>query len=186
MKEQDLYIIQELKSNPERGMALLYDNYASALYGIIYRICKNETNAQDALQDSFIKIWKGIDSYDSNKAQLFTWMYTIARRTAIDQYRKVKKQNTIDIQEVNFDVSQSVNSPIDTIDIKDKMAALDIKYKDVLLGLFFEGYSQREWSKKTGLPLGTIKTRLRIAMRELRKSYLQMVVSIITLIIIVL
>lgn len=154
-------------------MSQIYDRYAGPLYGVINRICPQEEVAKDALQDTFVKIWNNRSQYDQSKAKLFTWMYTIARRTALDHLRRMQKIDTTGVQIIENHVSQSVRANLDTMDIHDNVDSLEPKYRDVLYALFFNGYTQREWSDESGLPLGTVKSRLRIAMRQLRSMYLE-------------
>jgi len=152
-------------------MSQLYDRYSSPLYGVIRRIVNDDEIAQDALQDAFVKIWKNFNKYDENKSQLFTWMYAIARNTALDHQRKINKSYTDDIQKQVDNVLLSTSMNEDAIDIREKLNNIESKYKEVIDALFFQGYSQREWSKESGTPLGTIKSRLRVGMRMLKEIY---------------
>jgi len=171
IKEVDYILL--LKKGQPQGMSQIYDRYAGPLYGVINRICPQEEVAKDALQDTFVKIWNNRSQYDQSKAKLFTWMYTIARRTALDHLRRMQKIDTTGVQIIENHVSQSVRANLDTMDIHDNVDSLEPKYRDVLYALFFNGYTQREWSDESGLPLGTVKSRLRIAMRQLRSMYLE-------------
>lgn len=152
-------------------MSQLYDKYSSPLYGVIRRIVNDDEIAQDALQDAFVKIWKNFNNYDENKSQLFTWMYAIARNTALDHQRKINKSYTDDIQKQVDNVLLSTSMNEDAMDIREKLNNIESKYKEVIDALFFQGYSQREWSKESGTPLGTIKSRLRVGMRMLKEIY---------------
>ena len=86
-------ITQLLAKGDKRALNLLYENYSSSLYGVIMKITKDDALAQDALQESFIKIWKNSKKYDSSKAKLFTWLYRIARNTAIDKLRSYNNRS---------------------------------------------------------------------------------------------
>jgi len=83
----EAHIVQLLGEEDERAVGLIYDNYADTLYGVAYKITKDDALAQDALQESFVKIWKKAASYDAKKAKLFTWLFRITRNTAIDKLR---------------------------------------------------------------------------------------------------
>ena len=85
IKEAQLIVL--LKLNKRHAFEYLYDNYSPALYGIIFKILKDEEKSADTLQDTFLKIWKNVASYDSEKGTLFTWMLNVARNTAIDKFR---------------------------------------------------------------------------------------------------
>jgi len=147
------------KSDP-RALNLLYENYSNTLYGVIFKITKDDALAQDALQESFIKIWKNSKKYDSKKAKLFTWLYRIARNTAIDKLRSFNNRNGKEVQ-----IEDSNVYKIATAELKDQ------KYQIVLDALFFEGMTQQEASDELNIPLGTIKSRLKIGLRELKKVY---------------
>lgn len=152
-------------------MTDLYERFAGPLYGVILRIVTDEAMANDVLQDTFVKIWKNIDQYEESRSQLFTWMYQIARNAALDGKRSMVRHRSEEVQIAETVVSHNTMVNVDTINIASQLNALPEKYRSVVDALFFQGYSQREWSQESGLPLGTIKTRLRIALRELRVVY---------------
>lgn len=166
-------IIQLLKKGDKKALSLLYDNYSDSLYGVAFKITKDEALAKDALQESFVKIWKNSHKYDPEKAKLFTWLYRITRNTAIDKLRSFNNRNSREVQIDNSNVytlqTNSLNQ--DVIDLKQHVDKLEGKYKTVLNALFFEGMTQQEASDELNIPLGTIKSRLKIALRELRKVY---------------
>lgn len=143
------------------------------MYGVIHKIIKDDALAEDALQECFIKIWRYSKKYDSSKAKLFTWLYRIARNTAIDKLRSNSKKFDTEIQINNSNVyklpAYGLNQ--DTIDLKKHVATLDQKYQIVLNALYFEGMTQQEASDELDIPLGTIKSRLKIGLRELKKIY---------------
>lgn len=166
-------IIQLLKAGDKKALTLLYDNYSNALFGVAYKITNDEALAKDALQESYIKIWKNSDKYDPKKAKLFTWLYRITRNTAIDKLRSFNNRNSKEVQIENSNVYNVPTSSLnqDVIDLKEHVGKLDLKYKTVLNALFFEGMTQQEASDELNIPLGTIKSRLKIALRELKKVY---------------
>lgn len=166
-------IIDLLSKQDEKGMALLYDHYGDTLFGVAYKITKDEDLAKDVLQISLMKIWKKIDTYDSKKSKLFTWMFRITRNTAIDKIRSVNLKSD---QEIQIEVSNVYNLGVDSVipehlDVRKHLNSLDEKYQVVMEALFFEGMTQQEASEALDIPLGTIKSRLKIGLRELRKIY---------------
>lgn len=166
-------IVDFLAKGDKKALNLLYENYAESLYGVILKVTSNEELAQDALQETFIKVWKNSKKYDSKKAKLFTWLYRIAKNTAIDKLRsfnnRFEKEVQIDKSNVYILPTASLNQ--DVIDLKEHVARLDEKYQIVLKALFFEGMTQQEASEELDIPLGTIKSRLKIGLRELKKVY---------------
>ncbi len=166
-------IIQLLKVGDKKALNLLYDNYSNSLFGVAFKITNDEALAKDALQESLVKIWKNSSKYDPKKAKLFTWLYRITRNTAIDKLRSYNNRHSKEVQIENSNVYnvQTASLNQDVIDLKEHVAKLEQKYKIVLNALFFEGMTQQEASDELDIPLGTIKSRLKIALRELRKVY---------------
>ncbi|MEL6987020.1 MAG: sigma-70 family RNA polymerase sigma factor [Bacteroidota bacterium] len=166
-------IIQALLRKEKRAIELIYDNYSDALYGIVFRIIKDEGIAQDVMQEGFIKVWKYAEKYDPKKAKLFTWLLQIFRNTALDKLRSIKSKGKHEIQTDNtlvYDNRRSHYNP-DVMDIGKHLGSLEQKYVDVVDALFYKGMTQKEASEFLQLPIGTIKTRLKIALRELRKIF---------------
>ena len=151
----------------------LYDYYADALYGMILRMVKDEHAAKDVLQETFVKIWKNASKYDPDKARVFTWMYQIARNSAIDKIRQLKAIAAREIQSEQSNIHNIGISGVnpDTVDLPEILNQIDEKYREVIGTLFYGGMTQKEASEQLNLPLGTIKTRLRIGLRELRKVF---------------
>ncbi|MEO1030862.1 RNA polymerase sigma factor [Winogradskyella sp.] len=166
-------IIDLLEKGDKRALNLLYEHYSSSLYGVILKITINEEIAEDALQETFIKVWKNAHKYDSTKAKLFTWLFRIARNTAIDKLRSFNNrfQKEVQIDTSNVYILPSSNLNQDVLDIKEHVGRLEEKYQIVLDALFFQGMTQQEASDELDIPLGTIKSRLKIGLRELKKVY---------------
>jgi RNA polymerase sigma-70 factor (ECF subfamily) len=142
---------------------------------VIFRILKKEEIAEEVLQDVFIKIWDRFDNYDASKGKLFTWMLNIARNQAIDKTRSKeisKEQKTSGIENVvsRIDSEEYVEQRIEGIGVKDILKNLPQEQKFVVEYLYFQGYSQSELAEEFDIPLGTVKTRLRLAMQQLRTT----------------
>lgn len=154
-------------------MPLLDENYSDTLYAVIYKVIKDHIIEEDALQETFLKIWWFAHKYDASIAKLFTWLYRIARNTAIDKLRShnLKFEREIQINDSNVYKIPVMSLNQDAIDLKEHVATLDTKYQIVLRALFFEGMTQQEASEELDIPLGTVKSRLKIGLRELRKIY---------------
>jgi RNA polymerase sigma factor (sigma-70 family) len=173
LKYNESELVQLLKERDKAAFSELYDRYSGALYGVILRILKNnEEAAQDILQDSFIKIWKSFDSYDVTKGSLFTWILNVARNTAIDKGRSLGRQPIQPIDEnVNISELHFVQSNIDRIGLKEIVSKLKPEHKTIIDMAYFNGFTQEEISDRLKLPLGTVKTRARTALIELRKIF---------------
>jgi RNA polymerase sigma factor (sigma-70 family) len=167
-------LIAGLRAKNETAFGYLYDNYSAALFGVISRIVPEEEAAQDILQEAFLKIWNHFDSYDPAKGRLFTWMVNIARNMAIDHTRS----KSFKANQKNQSLSDSVNKinrqgsfmpNTDQIGLKNFVQKLKPEYKEIIDLLYFGGYTQEEVSKELNLPVGTVKTRTRAALQQLRE-----------------
>lgn len=169
------HIVELLAEKNEKAISLLYDNYADTLYGVALKVTQDEALAQDVLQESFVKIWKKGESYDPKKAKLFTWLFRIVRNTAIDKIRGIgkKQEKEVQIEKSNvYTIGVSTIVP-EHIDVMEHVNTLDPKYSEVLEALFFLGMTQQEASEALNIPLGTVKSRLKIGLRELKKLYVK-------------
>ena len=166
-------IVYLLERGDKKAITLLYEHYADALYGVIQKIISDEDIAQDVLQETFVKIWRYAKKYDASKAKLFTWLYRIAYNTAIDKVRSLKNKNNKEVQIENSSVYKITTNQLndEVLDIQKHLSTLEEKYQIVINALFFEGMTQQEASEELDIPLGTIKSRLKIGLRELKKIY---------------
>jgi RNA polymerase sigma-70 factor (ECF subfamily) len=142
---------------------------------MISRIVKKESIAEEVLQDVFVRIWDRFDHYDAAKGKLFTWMLNIARNQAIDKTRSKeinKEQKTSGIENVvhKIDAEEYIEQRIEGIGIKEILKNLPEEQRFVVEYLYFQGYSQSELAEEFNIPLGTVKTRLRLAMQLLRTT----------------
>ncbi len=171
--DQNDLVEQIRKKNPE-ALNYLYTHYSGAIYGMILRIVTDEDIAQEVLQDAFMKFWDKIELYDSSKGRLFTWMANISRNLSIDKLRSkeiVKAGKTDDIDNYVSDISGRATSQqnVDGIGVKELIESLREEEKFVMVMVYFKGYTQSEVSKEFDIPLGTIKTRLRMGLQHMRK-----------------
>lgn len=174
LSEEELVLA--LKSKETIAIQALYDMYSGALLGVISRIIQQQEVAEDLLQETFIKIWNSADAYDSTKGRLFTWMMNIARNLSIDKLRSKDFKNTTKNQDIENNVdfidSQSkVTFNSDILGLKDMVTALKPEFNHVLEMVYFKGYTHVEAAEELNLPLGTVKTRIRMAIMELRKNF---------------
>ena len=170
-------LVALLKSRDKKGFDYLYSNYSTALFGIISRIITDEDVAKDVLQEAFVKIWYNIDNYSSNRGRFFTWMLNLSRNLAIDKLRsanyKYHERNlSIDHNIVTFyDKNQAYSENVDVIGLKQVVKSLRTDYRELVELAYFGGFTQAEIADRLGIPLGTVKTRLRAAIKELRIKF---------------
>jgi len=170
----ELDLVTALKSGDKQAFTYLYDNYSAALFGVISRIIDDEDIAADVLQDSFIKIWKNIQLYDDSKGKLFTWLLNVCRNTAIDHVRSKASRMTSKIQSDDtavYQIDKNLSSSIsaDTIGLKEVVSKLKEEHRQLISLAYYQGYTQQEISKELNVPLGTVKTRIRSALMQLRE-----------------
>jgi RNA polymerase sigma-70 factor (ECF subfamily) len=170
---QEQILINRLKQQDSKALAQLYDAYGNALFGVVFRIVHTQELAEQVLQDTFLKAWRNIDSYDAGKGRLFTWLLNIARNTAIDATRTAHFQNSQKTDAIDTLVSQPSTQTLnpETLGLRELVGRLDDKYKEIIDLIYFKGHTQEETAEITGIPIGTIKTRLRYAINELRNIF---------------
>jgi len=164
--------VRSLKGGDEAALAELYDRYSAVLFGMLVRIVKRQELAEDLLQEVFVKVWKNIHSYDSAQGSLYTWMIRIARNLAIDktrskEFRKENRTTTEIVAYKSYGITSEI--PVDTIGLKEKVDQLKPEHRIIIDMLFLQGYTQQEAAEELALPLGTVKTRSRMALQQLRK-----------------
>ncbi len=174
LKYTEEELITRLRSKDEKAFSYLYDNYASAIAGVINRMVSDAQITEDILQETFIKIWNNFHLYDSSKGRLYTWIINIGRNLAIDTLRSkaYKNQQKILADEnvvSNIGDKNKAVEKLDTIGISKYVEVLNRDQKLIIDLAYFGGYTQEEISKEMGIPLGTVKTRMRTAIFQLRK-----------------
>lgn len=171
----DQEIIDLLKARDQRGIELLYEQHGALIYGLICKVVKMEDFAENVLQDTFVKIWQKIDSFDFSKGHLLGWIISIARNTAIDAIRskafQQHRQTVPHQQDTTQQADFSTDVKTDYIGLKDVVRRLEPKYAVVLDLVYFSGYTHAEVAEQLDLPLGTVKSRIRKAIRELRTYF---------------
>jgi len=174
LSEEELVLA--LQRREKIAAEALYDMYSSSLFGVIVRIVNDEALAEDILQDTFVKIWNSFSSYSTEKGRLFTWMVNIARNLAIDKIRSKDFKNQTKNQELENNVTfideqrNTVYKP-ELLGVRDLVEQLKPEQKSILDLVYFKGYTHVEAADELGVPLGTIKTRLRMAITQLRKYF---------------
>lgn len=171
-------MIERLQQGENTAFEYLYDHYAATLFGIIKRFVTKEEDAENLLQDCFVKIWKYIGTYEAEKGSLATWLINIARNTAIDHtrskhfIRETKNQN-LDSLVSNESRILSVSQQEDTLDLRQLILKIDPSCRKVIEWMYFDGLTQQEIAEEYGIPLGTVKTRARNGLKELRELFTQ-------------
>jgi len=166
-------LILRLQQDDRSALNDLYDAYGGALFGVVLRIVQSRELAEQVLQDTFLKAWRNVANYDAAKGRLFTWLVNIARNTAIDatrtaHYQHYRKTDSLDSL-VHTPGGDAMNP--DHLGVRELVERLEEKYRVLIELIYFQGYTQEEAAETTGVPLGTVKTRLRYAIGELRQIF---------------
>ncbi len=176
MKQPDDLIIKMQQGN-EQAFETLYTMYSKALLGVIATLVRDETIAEEVLQDVFVKIWNNSHMYSVQKGRFYTWMLNIARNAAIDKTRsKAYKNAGKNLAADNFvhilEARSNETGKLDAIGLKKYIDALKPVCIQLIDLLYFKGYTQAETAEELDSPLGTVKTRARNCINELRKMVL--------------
>jgi len=169
-------LVHLLKLGDQDTFAYLYDSYSPMLFGIIVRIVRDEEDAANLLQDCFIKIWRNLERFDPQKGRFATWLINIARNTAIDftrtkyfsQKRKNQNLELVVSSEMAFSIS---GHSVETLGLQQLVGKLTPICRQVIEWMYFDGYTQQEIADNFNIPLGTVKSRARLALKELRAYF---------------
>ena len=157
-----------------QGFSILYDQYAGNLYGLALRIVGSRAGAEEVVQDAFVKVWRKIHQYDPVKGRLFTWLLNIVRNTALDYLRSPqclfsRNSHSLDTFLADRATPEAhAHMVVDHIGLSAMLLQLPVEHQLVLEYVYLRGYTQAEAAGLLNLPLGTVKTRLRKAISDLR------------------
>ncbi|MEO0526362.1 MAG: RNA polymerase sigma factor [Bacteroidota bacterium] len=165
----DKQLIEQLQNDNKSALFELYNRYSGALYGVVLRICGDENKAEDLLQETFLKIWQKIHLYDPDKGRFFTWAYRIAKNTTLNALRNTK--DLIQNEDLSVYESKSESETPDYSDLCGSIKKLDSHHQEALELVYYKGLTHREAHEEMGVPLGTFKSYIQQALRELRKTY---------------
>jgi len=163
-------LVSLLRQRNDSSFGYLYDNYSGPLLGIVSSIVADQETARDVLQEVFVNIWRKIESYDSSKGRLFTWMMNIARNAAIDKIRSRGYRDSLK----NFAIPETGDTGAATLPqlsdtgLKKVLTNLKQEHRVLIDMSYFQGYTHEEIAKILDIPLGTVKTRIRSALTHLR------------------
>jgi RNA polymerase sigma-70 factor (ECF subfamily) len=175
MTQDQLLVL--IANKDDKAFTHIYDMYSKSLFSVISNMIKDRDEAEDVLQEVFIKVWKNIDSYSESKGRFYTWILNIARNTTIDKlrskgYNNKQKNLSADNFVHLFEDTNRMMNKIDAIGLKDFVKKLKPKCIQIINLLFFKGYTQQEASDELEIPLGTVKTQNRNCINDLR-NFLQ-------------
>lgn len=173
----DVELVTRVAKGEERAFLMLYDRYVGRVYALTLRILSDQMMAEEATQDTFIKLWGRARLYLNERGSLVLWLLTIARRTALDRLRLESRRPVLSNSQDPEEIWQ-VLPDLNTVPEESRWRSLHFAvqslqpdYRQVIELAYYQGLSQSEIAEVLGWPLGTVKTRLRAAMEHLRKEW---------------
>ncbi len=175
MTQDDLLTM--INNKDERAFTHMYNMYARSLFAVISNFVGERDQAEDVLQETFVTVWKNMDSYNESNGRFYTWILNIARKTAIDRLQSKGNNNRKNLSLDNFvrllDRDNESSNLIDVIGIREFVKKLKPKCIQLIELLFFKGYSQQEASGELDIPEVSVRTQNRNCINDLR-NYLQL------------
>jgi RNA polymerase sigma-70 factor (ECF subfamily) len=175
--EQDRELIRQLKQRDGSAMLALYDRYGGLLYSVVYRAVRDQSTAEDLVQETLLRVWNRIQTFDGEKGSLSGWLVTIARNRAFDHLRSMRSgpQSFSDLDEAERLGLCPAHEPDGDRIAKQRAVAqalesLNDAQRDVIELTHFEGMTQTEIAHKLNKPLGTVKGLVRSALKVLRTA----------------
>jgi RNA polymerase sigma factor (sigma-70 family) len=167
---EEYELVAALRQRENQAFSYLYDHYSGALYGIINQIVGDTELSNDVLQETYVNIWRRIDTYDAGRGRLFTWMLNIARNAAIDKTRsKGFQQSQRQISLADGEMVPAIVRPgVDDLGLKKVILKLKDEQRLLIDLSYFQGFTHEQIARALDIPLGTVKTRIRSALTQLR------------------
>jgi RNA polymerase sigma-70 factor (ECF subfamily) len=180
-KMNDQALIEQIKLRDQEAMVTLHSRYADLMYSIAYRVLEDSLSAEECVQDAFMKVWQSASQYDTQRGTLVAWLIGITRNVAIDRLRQRRRQMPTPQQQLPDDSQTELtyNLPNDWQDreransLRFAVQSLPPEQRQVIELSYFGGMSQSDISEALKLPLGTVKTRMRLGMQKLRDAWLK-------------
>jgi RNA polymerase sigma-70 factor (ECF subfamily) len=177
----DERLMEHLAGKEEVGAALsaLYDRYSRTVFGVGVKLLGDRSLAEELVQEVFLKVWRSSHTFDSSRGSFSTWLYRVTRNLASDSYRKrTRRVNPVSDKDSYISATRdSSPGPQEIVDdswlswrISRALEELDASHREVIELAYYQGLSQREISRRTGVALGTVKTRTSRALKRLREG----------------
>ena len=173
--EEDATLMLKIATRDESALALLYDRHATHAYSLIRRIVQDEAAAEEILQDVFLHVWKVAPRFDEARGQLRGWLLVMARNRALSYLRKrqdvlVEDLDLYAVSASNIQETAAAHNQL-TAKIRGVLDEMPPELSQLFELAYFEGMTHSEIAARTGQPLGTVKTRLRSGLTNLRRAF---------------
>lgn len=168
-------LLREVADGSRTAFAEVYDRISDRVMGLVTRLLRDRAQSEEVTQEVFLEIWQSASKFDQNRGSGMAWVLTMAHRRAVDRIRSAQKSHERDVRigirdmERDFDgVAESVEIRVENERVKGAMSRLTALQREAVILAYYGGYSHSEMSQILGIPLGTVKTRLRDGMIRLR------------------
>lgn len=171
-------MIRRMVDADETALGALYDRWVRSLYSLVLHLLKDPDEAEDVVEETFWQAWRKAGTYEPSRGAVSTWLLTIGRRKALDRLRSRKRnrEDPVGGERTIADMASGVPDPSQDMEgaelrehVRTALLKLPSEQREVLEMGYFNGMSQTEIADATGQPLGTVKTRMRLAMQKLRE-----------------
>jgi RNA polymerase sigma-70 factor (ECF subfamily) len=175
-KEEDIALLKAIAARDEAALAELYDRYRVILFGLLMRILNNREEAEDVLQEVFLQVWRKAEDFDENRGRPFTWLVTLGRSRGIDRLRTLAARDRVAEAGARETAEEFSDAATDAFKSEQRglvnkaLAQLPDEQKRPLMLAYFDGLTQSEIATRLGAPLGTVKTRMRTGLMNLREA----------------
>jgi RNA polymerase sigma-70 factor (ECF subfamily) len=173
--EDDTNLVTRMQGRDPRALAELYDRYGRVVYALILRVVRDTGIAEDLVQETFLRVWNRVHGFDAQKGSIGPWLLAVARNRAIDYLRSAggRERNAVEYEETDHpalytDMEKDIIASDKARIVKSAMEKLSPNQRQVIELAYFEGLSQTEMAERMGQPLGTVKTWVRTALKNLR------------------
>jgi RNA polymerase sigma-70 factor, ECF subfamily len=179
----DRELVARMSAGDDRALAQFYDRWCRPVYALVAHLVRDADDAEDVVEDTFWQAWRQASRYDSSRGEVSTWILTIARSRALDRVRSRRRLREEPLtpvplaDDVVIAVGGSMTDPLREAEaterralVADALRSLPAEQRQVLELAYFGGMSQTEIAERTGQPLGTVKTRTRLAAQKLRTA----------------
>ena len=169
----DVTLLQRIRQGDQAAMAEVFDRYGRAVYSVALRILKDTGYAEDVMQEIFFQIWRNSDSFVQGRGSLGAWLVVVARNRSIDLLRRRKPTDSVDdvVLASKYNLASEAERSALVEKVQNVLKGLPAEQQRSMELAFFEGLSHSEIAERTGDPLGTVKTRIRLALITLRKAF---------------
>lgn len=169
----DEQLLAQIAQTSESALELFYDRHSGVVYSLARKILRSPRDAEEVLQDVFVRVWQRAHDYSALKGRALTWLLTITHHMAIDQYRRnqVRLAGALDENLVDTLIGEADTISFERLLAQDALEKLEPSDRMVLEALYFEGLSQSQLAARSNIPLGTIKSKARLALQRLRQFF---------------